>query len=289
MPKRVYRLAHVLQAHEATYPDPLELRMGQEVTPGRQDTRWAEYTWCTDASGKGGWVPRSFLESESGICRLRRDYTSRELTVAVGEEVMVGEEAGGWFWAQSLAGDSGWVPAEYLHIDTVPYIETERLILRPFEQTDALEMHQLMSGEGVLRYFPSQEVPPLARVEKMISSILVHWQDMGYGIWAVTGKPTGTLLGRCGLQYLRETEGVEIDFLLGNTFWGRGYATEAAGACLAYGFETLSLEKVDGIVHIDNVASRRVMEKLGMRRVQQATFFGIPCYHYVAYRPSLTD
>ena len=142
MPNKVYYTARVVGAHQAKYPDPLELLRDQVVTLGDSDTRWPEYVWCTDASGKGGWVPRSFLEHHAGVHRLRRDYSSRELTVAVGEEVTLGEQAGGWYWVSSHRGDAGWVPAEHLHIATIPHVETERLILRPFEQGDAPEMRR---------------------------------------------------------------------------------------------------------------------------------------------------
>jgi RimJ/RimL family protein N-acetyltransferase len=97
------------------------------------------------------------------------------------------------------------------------------------------------------------------------------------------------LMGRCGLQWLPDTEEVEVDYILGRAFWGRGFATEAARASLRYGFEELELERVIGISHIENIASQRVLEKLGMARLEQKEFFGIPCYRYAVERSAYQE
>ena len=91
-------------------------------------------------------------------------------------------------------------------------------------------------------------------------------------------------MGRCGLNYLTETDEVEVDFILGTQFWGQGFATEAGQAGLRYGFENLDLDIIVGIVHADNVASQRVLEKIGMRLMEAKEQFGIPCYRYAIKR-----
>jgi ribosomal-protein-alanine N-acetyltransferase len=118
----------------------------------------------------------------------------------------------------------------------------------------------------------------------MVSGLLKHWEARGYGLWAVEARSDGTLMGRCGLQWLPDTEEVEVDFILGRPFWGQGFGTEAGRASLRHGFEELGLERVVGIVHVENIASRRVLEKLGMTRLEQKEFFGIPCYRYAVKR-----
>jgi len=93
-------------------------------------------------------------------------------------------------------------------------------------------------------------------------------------------------IGWCGLQYLPETEEVEVAYLLGKAYWGKGIATEAAQASLRYGFEDLGLESIVGIVHLENKASQRVLEKLGLTFVEQANYFGMECYRYLIERSS---
>jgi ribosomal-protein-alanine N-acetyltransferase len=120
----------------------------------------------------------------------------------------------------------------------------------------------------------------------MISGLLKHWDQRGYGLWALESKSSGELVGRCGLQFLPDTGDVEVDFILGPEHWGQGLATEAARASLRYGFGELGLESVVGIAHVENRASQRVLEKLAMERVEQKQFFGIDCYRYAVERLS---
>jgi ribosomal-protein-alanine N-acetyltransferase len=169
---------------------------------------------------------------------------------------------------------------------TIPTLQTPRLVLRAFTEEDVDPMHQILSGEGVLRYFPPTDPLPRDRVHKMVLGLLRHWDERGYGLWAVESRPEGELMGRCGLQYLAELDEVEIDFILGRPFWGQGFGTEAARASVCHGFEELGLERVVGIVHVENRASQGVLEKLGMALVEQREFFGIPCYHYAVERPA---
>jgi ribosomal-protein-alanine N-acetyltransferase len=167
---------------------------------------------------------------------------------------------------------------------TIPTITTPRLTLRAFTTDDVDGLYHILSEEGVLRYFPSAEPPPRDRVQRMLLGVLRHWEEHGYGLWAVESRSDGLLLGRCGLQFLPETGEVEVDFILGKPSWGHGFATEAGQASLRYGFEELGVEGVVGIVHLENTASQRVLEKLGMVLVEQKQYFGMECYRYAIER-----
>ena len=141
-------------------------------------------------------------------------------------------------------------------------------------------MHRILKGAEVLRYFPKSDPPSQDRVREMILAQHSHWKERGYGLWAVETRSTGELMGRSGLQYLPETDEVEVDFILGIAHWGQGFATEAGRASLRYGFEEIGLESVVGIVHPENAASRRVLEKLGMTLAGPAEYFGMACCRY---------
>lgn len=160
-------------------------------------------------------------------------------------------------------------------------ITTDRLCLRAFDEADVDPMHRILGGQDVLRYFPRPELPPRERVERMLGRLAQHWDERGYGVWAVTSRAGGELMGRCGLQYLSETDEVEIDFLLGREFWGRGFATEAGRASLQFGLENLTVDRIVGIVHPENRASRHVLEKLGFTFVEQKSYFGMDCLRYM--------
>lgn len=171
----------------------------------------------------------------------------------------------------------------------IPTITTPRLTLRPFTEADIGPLHQILVEPDVLRYFPNPDPPARDRVEKLVTGQLAHWAEHGYGWWAVEVRPDGAFAGWNGLQYLPETDETEIGYLLGKPFWGRGLATEGARAGLRFGFEELGLEKIVAVVHPDNVASRRVIEKLGMHGGDQAHYFGMDVYHYALDRQAFRE
>jgi RimJ/RimL family protein N-acetyltransferase len=163
-------------------------------------------------------------------------------------------------------------------------ITTERLVLRPFTVEDVGPLHRIVCEEGVLRYFPKSDPPPRERIEEIILGQRAHWQERGFGLWAVEARSSGTLMGRSGLMYLPQTDEVEVDFILGRAHWGQGFATEAGRAGLRFGFEEIGLESIVGIVHPENLASRRVLEKLAMRLTRADEYFGMACYRYAIER-----
>lgn len=166
----------------------------------------------------------------------------------------------------------------------MPTIETGRLWLRPFTPDDTTTMHRILNGPNVLKYFPGPQTVTQAQVERMIGRMLAHWQEHGYGLWAVEQRTTGALLGRCGLQFITETNEVEIDFILDPASWGQGFATEAGQASLQFGFEQLNLAEVVGIVHPENLASQRVLQKLGMQFAEATEYFGMAVQRYTLSR-----
>lgn len=161
-----------------------------------------------------------------------------------------------------------------------PTILTERLILRSFAGQDSVALCRIMNQEDVLRYFPNTRPPALETVERLIGRQLQHWQEHGYGWWAVELRAEPGLIGWNGLQYLPDTDEVEVGYLLGREHWGRGLAVEGAWEGLRYGFDELGLQEIVGIVHPENVASQRVLEKLGMVRTARTEYFGMPVYRY---------
>ena len=167
----------------------------------------------------------------------------------------------------------------------IPTIETARLTLRPFNLDDSEPLYQILSVPDVLRYYPSSDPPDLERVQKLVQRQIQHWQDYGYGWWAVEPHAEQQLIGWSGLQYLPDTDEIEIGYLLGKPYWGRGLATESAEAGLDFGFITLGLQEIIGIVHPENIASQGVLKKIGMQFVKQAQYFGMDCYLYKINSP----
>lgn len=165
---------------------------------------------------------------------------------------------------------------------TIPTLATARLTLRPFTEADVEPLHRILNEDGILRYFPRPEPPDLARVERLVTGQLRHWEEHGLGWWAVERSSTSELLGWNGLQLLPETAEVEVGYLLSRRHWGQGLATEGAQAALRFGVEALRLGSIVGIVHPDNRASQRVLEKAGLMFINEADYFGMHVRRYVA-------
>ncbi len=170
--------------------------------------------------------------------------------------------------------------------NSIPTLTTARLTLRPLSEDDAPALLQLLNTGDVLRYFPNPAPPDRARVERLIAHHLGHWAERGLGWWAVEQRAQSGLIGCAGLEYLPETLETEVAYLLSRDYWGRGLATEAARAALQFGFETLRLETIIGLVHPENRASSHVLEKLGLTFVDRQMYFGLEMNRYAAQRPA---
>jgi len=106
----------VIANYESAYPDPFFARKSDNLTIGKKDGSWPGWLWCTTANGESRWLPQSYLEIKGNTGTLLRDYNSVELTVRVGEQLTVIDEAEGWYWCTNSRGQTGWVPGECVEI-----------------------------------------------------------------------------------------------------------------------------------------------------------------------------
>jgi ribosomal-protein-alanine N-acetyltransferase len=111
-----------------------------------------------------------------------------------------------------------------------------------------------------------------------------HWTRHGFGPWVVIHEADGELIGHCGLRYWPDSPDVEVLYALDRRHWGRGFATEAARASLRHGFEALALDRIIAAAFLDNPASRRVLEKIGMRQERTFAFAGREAAGYALTR-----
>lgn len=163
---------------------------------------------------------------------------------------------------------------------SIPTLVTERLALRPLSLSDGDALYEIFAEKNVTDYFPNPNPPDRAKIDRIIESQLHHWQEHDCGWWAVEDLTDKALMGWCGLQYLPDTDEMEVAYMLGKAFWGQGYATEAALASLNYGIQKMKFKMIVGIVHPKNRASQNVLEKIGMQFTLETVYFGMPCYRY---------
>ncbi|HKS28463.1 MAG TPA: GNAT family N-acetyltransferase [Pyrinomonadaceae bacterium] len=165
-------------------------------------------------------------------------------------------------------------------------LETERLVLRRFTPDDLDELVALRSDPEVRRYLGDQS---RERVEQRLQYYISHYEPHGFGMWAVLLKETGQMIGWCGLMFLDETPEVEVGYGVARDYWGKGLMTEAAHACLRYGFERVGLERIVAVAMPENHASRRIMEKLGMRYEKIVHHYGHDLVYYAIGRDEFKD
>ncbi|MBS1796308.1 MAG: GNAT family N-acetyltransferase [Acidobacteria bacterium] len=158
-------------------------------------------------------------------------------------------------------------------------LETARLILRPFDENDVDQVFAMRSDADVMRYIRPVQTTR-AEAESWIGLVSSRWATDKIGFCAVVEKASGRFVGWCGLWRLKETGETEVGYALRREFRGRGYALEAAGAFLKYGFETLGLDEIVAVARPENRASWRVMERLGMTYDYTGRFYESELVHY---------
>jgi ribosomal-protein-alanine N-acetyltransferase len=160
-------------------------------------------------------------------------------------------------------------------VDTRFPLETERLLIRPFEPSDAEAIFETWGDPEAMRWIPGGAHPDVEASRQRIGRFTEHQAAHGFSLWPVIEKASGRILGDCGLILVQWTgPEVELAYRFGRRAWGKGYATEAAGVCLRYGFDVAGLDTIIAVTHPDHVASRRVMEKNGMRFVGMVQYYG---------------
>ena len=143
-------------------------------------------------------------------------------------------------------------------------LETERLKLRMWRESDLDDYAELTADPLVMRYLQPGK-PPFTRADawRSIAFFIGHWQMRGYGHWAVEEKATGRMIGRVGFLKPEGWPGFEIGWTLARHAWGKGYATEAGRRALDYAFKDLDQPHVISLIHPDNAPSIKVAERLG--------------------------
>jgi hypothetical protein len=115
------RTGIVIKAHQRSYDDPITLVSGERVELGKRELWNDQYLWiwCTNAAGKSGWVPDSYLDirAENQQATARRDYDAIELTVHEGDRLTLFEATHGWVWVRNAQRAAGWVPVDHIKVE----------------------------------------------------------------------------------------------------------------------------------------------------------------------------
>ena len=153
---------------------------------------------------------------------------------------------------------------------TLPTLASERLVLRPWREDDAEPFAAMSADPDVMEHYP--DVLTRADSDATIARITAHFAREGFGLWALEAPGVAPFVGFTGLARPGFMPVVEVGWRLARPYWGRGYATEAARAAVAFGFEQLALDEIVAFVVPANRRSQAVMDRLGMTRDPAANF-----------------
>lgn len=153
-------------------------------------------------------------------------------------------------------------------------MRTERLLLRDWTESDRSLFAELNTDPQVMEHLPCR--PTRAQSDAFVDRIERHFEEDDFGLWAV--EAYGEFVGFTGLAVprfhadwmdQREQPIVEVGWRLQRSAWGRGYATEAARACVRHGFDVIGRSEIVSFTSVGNTRSRAVMERLGMHQIAE--------------------
>lgn len=148
-----------------------------------------------------------------------------------------------------------------------PTLRTARLVLRPFESSDAADLLRVFADPEVVRYWSNGAWTNIAQAEAMIAEAQQGYRDGGLQRYAIALAETGRLIGICNLRgHFEQNRRCELGYALGSAHWGQGYVGEALEALLAHAFDALDINRIEADIDPRNEASARLLEKLGFRQ-----------------------
>ncbi len=159
-------------------------------------------------------------------------------------------------------------------------LDTDRLVVRHWRITDAVDAFTIYGDPEVTHYLPDdvRDTTVEDTIAWLEGKVTTQAEKAPLGVWAVEARATGRVIGHALLQYapINGEERVELGYAFARVAWGHGYATELAHALLRFGFDTLNLPEINSVILPDNTASRRVLEKIGMRNLGMGGYNGFP-------------
>ena len=171
-------------------------------------------------------------------------------------------------------------------------LETNRLILREMKLSDAEALFDMDSNPIVHEYLWKKPLKDISEVHSYIEAVRTQYLNNNIGRFVVVLKETDALIGWSGLKYNTEMVNNKVGFYdigyrLNEKFWGKGYASEASFAWLDYGFKEMNIQVMEAAAHKDNIASNKILQKIGLKMTDQYMEDDIPWNWYELKNPNV--
>ncbi len=153
-------------------------------------------------------------------------------------------------------------------------LETDRLLLRPLELTDAEDMFAMDKNPEVHKYLWQTPAQHIDEIIKVIDYVRSQYEKNNIGRFATIVKETGEFIGWTGIKFVDDhvengnTNFYDYGYRLNEKFWNKGYATEASKAWLDYGFNQMKIDKMNAYTHAENGASNHILQKVGLKLME---------------------
>jgi [ribosomal protein S5]-alanine N-acetyltransferase len=154
-------------------------------------------------------------------------------------------------------------------------IETPRLVLRPFETGDAETAFSWFGDPAVMHFTPAGPDTSVEQTRARLAKYQKHQAEHGFSKWIAFDRHSGQAIGDSGLIALPEYGWIDLGYRFAHSYWGKGLATEAGSAWIRAAFGDFHIDRLTAVVHPENVASIRVVEKLSFHREGRGTFMGM--------------
>ena len=156
--------------------------------------------------------------------------------------------------------------AIYQLFSHIPTLQTERLTLRGMRVSDAEDMYAYAKDEPVTRYLTWTPHPNLHHTKEYLTYIGQRYRTGDFFDWALICKEDGHMIGTCGFTAFHfSSDSAEIGYVLNPAYHGQGLATEAVREVIRFGFEELSLHRIEAKFMMENIRSQKLMERVGMQ------------------------
>ncbi|MCU0423620.1 MAG: GNAT family N-acetyltransferase [Bacteroidia bacterium] len=169
------------------------------------------------------------------------------------------------------------------------FAETDRFILREILPSDVDGLFELDSDPEVHRYLGNKPVTKREQIVEVISFIRKQYHDNGIGRWAIISKTTNDFIGWAGLKFVTDLTNnkqnyYDLGYRIKRKYWGQGIATEAAVLSLHYAFNILTLEEVYAAASTENIASNKILKKIGMNLIETFYYDIVECNWYKIHK-----
>lgn len=165
---------------------------------------------------------------------------------------------------------------------------TERLILRELREGDLEGIFELDSDPLVHKYLGNNPIKTKDKAAEIIQFVITQYHELGIGRFAAIEKQSGDFIGWSGLKLNTgekealngKTEFYDIGYRFIPRYWGKGYATESSMAVLDFGYNKLNINSICGAAEIENIASNKVLHKIGLKFINEFKYENVPCNWY---------